>query len=93
MDKARKMELLRRSLGLRHKLKVNESMETPDSHEGIAASLITKWEIEDELRAIEEILAEARQENTSIKRQQIDGQTDSNDKLEKSAKKRMAKGV
>jgi hypothetical protein len=93
MDKARKMELLRRSLGLRHKLKVLESGKMPETHEDIAVSLIAKWELEDELRAIEEILADARQTNTATKRKQIEGQTDSSDKLESAAKKRKAKGV
>lgn len=93
MDKVRKMELLRRSLGIRHKLKVLESGKMPDTHEEIAESLMSKWELEDELRAIEEILADARQANTAAKRKQIEGQTDSSEKLENAAKKRKAKGV
>jgi HD-like signal output (HDOD) protein len=71
MDKLRKLELIQRSLGLRHKLKVHESMKPPDTHEDIALMLLTKWEYEDELRAIEELLAEARQKNTASKRSLI----------------------
>ncbi len=68
MDKARKLELLRRSLGIRHKLRVHESVKAADNHEEIAMSLLAKWELEDELRAIEEMLAESRHENTADKR-------------------------
>jgi hypothetical protein len=93
MDKARKMELLRRSLGIRHKLKVHESMKQPETHEEIASMLLSKWELEDELRALEEILADARQENTLAKRKAIESQIDSEEKLDQSAKKRKAKGV
>lgn len=71
LDKMRKLELIQRSLGLRHKLKVHESMKQPDNHEDIAIMLSTKWEFEDELRAIEEILAEERQSNVTHKRSQI----------------------
>ena len=71
MDKLTKLELIQRSLGLRHKLKVHESMKQPETHEDIAIMLITKWEFEDELRAIEEILAEGRAQNASVKKQQI----------------------
>ena len=72
MDKVRKLELIQRSLGLRHKLKVHESMKSLESHEEIALMLITKWEFEDELRAIEELLADSRTKNTASKRAQID---------------------
>jgi HD-like signal output (HDOD) protein len=68
MDKLRKLELIQRSLGLRHKLKVHESMKAPDTHEDIAIMLLTKWEYEDELHAIEEMLTESRQKNTAKKR-------------------------
>ena len=68
MDKVKKLEMIQRSLGLRHKLKVHESMKAPDSHEEIAISLISKWEFEDELRAIEELLAEDRAKNVASKR-------------------------
>jgi HD-like signal output (HDOD) protein len=93
MDKAKKMELLRRSLGIRHKLKVHESTKQPETHEEIATMLLSKWELEDELRAIEEILADARQENTAAKRKSIEEHIDSEEKMDQSAKKRKAKGV
>lgn len=46
-------------------------MRQPDTHEEIAIMLIAKWEYEDEIRAIEEILAETRQSNVNAKRQLI----------------------
>ncbi len=60
MERFQKLELIQRSLGIRHKLKVHESMKAPDTHEDLAILLLSKWELEDELRAIEEILAESR---------------------------------
>ncbi|HLE00927.1 MAG TPA: hypothetical protein VJB59_11740 [Bdellovibrionota bacterium] len=46
-------------------------MKSPDTHEEMALMLLTKWEFEDELRAIEELLAEARHENVRHKRDVI----------------------
>jgi len=63
MDKVKTAELLQRSLGLRHKIRVHESIEKPDTHEDLAIHLLAKWELEDELRAIEELMADIRQEN------------------------------
>ncbi len=71
MDKNTKLELIQRALGLRHKLKVHESMKQPETHEEIAVMMLAKWEYEDELRAIEDLLNEARASNASHKRQQI----------------------
>lgn len=68
MDKERKIELIERSLGLQHKIKVHDSMRPPESHEEIAKYNVAKWELEDELKAIEIILAEARAENVELKR-------------------------
>jgi hypothetical protein len=68
MERDRKFELIQRSLGLRHKLKVHESMKQPDTHEDLAVMLMAKWELEDELRAIEEILADTRIDNVRKKR-------------------------
>ena len=68
MDRLKKLELIKRSLGLRHKLKVHDSMKQPETHEEMAVSLISRWELEDELRAIEEILAEDRLGNVRKKR-------------------------
>lgn len=69
MDRLKKLELIKRSLGLRHKLKVHDSMKQPETHEEMAISLIAKWELEDELRAIEELLAEERLGNVKKKRE------------------------
>ena len=71
LERVEKLELIRRSLGLRHKLKVHESLKAPDSHEELALMMLAKWELEDELRAIEEILASDRAQNVSAKRAQI----------------------
>lgn len=68
MEKLKKLELIKRSLGLRHKLKVHESIKTPDTHEDLAIHLNARWELEDELKAIEEILGEERQKNVEAKR-------------------------
>jgi hypothetical protein len=72
MDRLMKLELIQRTLGIRHKLKVHESMKTPDTHEDLAVMLMAKWELEDELRAIEEILAGERQRNVLSKRTRIE---------------------
>lgn len=68
MDKYRKLELIQRSLGIRHKLRVHESMKAPDTHEDLALMLLSKWELEDELRAIEELLADIRLMNVANKK-------------------------
>lgn len=72
MEKERKLELIQRSLGIRHKMKVHESMKLPDSHEEVAVMMLAKWELEDELHAIELILAENRHENVDKKRNWIE---------------------
>ena len=74
MDRVIKLELIQRSLGIRHKLKVHESMKTPETHEELAFSLMTRWELEDELRAIEEILSEVRTRSVKAKRKIIEGE-------------------
>lgn len=71
MDREKKLELLQRSLALKHKLRVHDSMPQPDTHEDIAVNTIARWELEDELHAIEDILREARAENMSEKRDLI----------------------
>ncbi len=63
MDKLQRLQIIKRSLGLRHKLKVHDSMKAPETHEDLAVMLISKWELEDELRAIEEVLSEERHRN------------------------------
>ncbi|MEO5969675.1 MAG: hypothetical protein ABIQ95_07080 [Bdellovibrionia bacterium] len=68
MDRFQKLELLQRSLGLKHKLKVHESLKTPDNHEDLSLMLLTKWELEDELQAIEEMLSDSRRAAVTSKR-------------------------
>ena len=71
MERVRKIELIQRSLGIRHKLKVHESMKAPETHEDLAVMLLSKWELEDELRAIEELLGVSRDENVNGKKKLI----------------------
>ena len=52
MDRVSKLALIQRSLGIRHKLKVHESINSPGNHEELSVMLLTKWELEDELRAL-----------------------------------------
>ena len=74
MDRLIKLELIQRSLGIRHKLKVHESMKAPETHEDLAIALMARWELEDELRAIEEILTDARSKSVKEKRKIIEGE-------------------
>lgn len=74
MDRLTKLELIQRSLAIRHKLKVHESMKAPEAHEDLAIALMARWELEDELRAIEEILTDARTLNVKDKRKIIEGE-------------------
>ncbi|MBS1962154.1 MAG: hypothetical protein JST04_08060 [Bdellovibrionales bacterium] len=85
MDKERKLELIQRSLGIRHKLKVHDSMKLPDNHEEISVMMLAKWELEDELHAIEQILAEIRHDNVGVKRNMIEKE---NAPLTKKSKKK-----
>ncbi len=77
MDKVRKQELIQRSLGLRHKIKVHESMKASETHEELSLMMMAKWELEDELRAIEEVLAESRLKNVASKKSRISREDDS----------------
>ena len=72
MDRHRKLELIQRSLGIRHKLKVQDSMKAPDTHEDLALVMLSKWELEDELRAIEEILADTRLANVENRKRNFE---------------------
>ena len=68
MDRVRKLELIQRSLGLRHKLKVHDSLPRPETHDELAVTNLSRWELEDELMAIEELLREARAKNVAEKK-------------------------
>lgn len=72
MTKERRRELVQRSLGIRHKLKVHDSMKQPETHEELSSMLMSKWELEDELHAIEQILADSRHANVIEKRRMIE---------------------
>lgn len=72
LDRARKAELIQRTLGIKHKLKVHESMKNPDNHEDLALNLLARWELEDELLAIEEVLSSLRRGNVDAKRHAIE---------------------
>ena len=86
MDRVRKQQLVERSLGIRHKLKVHESMKQPETHDDLAIFLLAKWELEDELRAIEEILAEARCKNAAAKKKVIEGENGAPGEIKKKKK-------
>lgn len=72
MEKNEILALIERSLGLRHKLKVHESLEPPKTHEDLALMLMAKWEIEDEVKAIEDILQKIRDNRSSEKKKIIE---------------------
>ena len=68
MEREKKLELMQRTLGIKHKLKVFDSMKPPETHEDLAVMMLGRWELEDELHAIEELLNEARAKNIKAKR-------------------------
>lgn len=72
ITRERKIELIQRSLALRHKLKVHESLETPTNHEDLAVMLLAKWELTDELRAVEELINSFRDADVSEKKTMIE---------------------
>ena len=72
MERVKKLELIQRSLGIRHKLKVHESMKAPETHEDLAVMLLAKWELEDELRAIEQLIEDSRAGNVAEKKELIE---------------------
>lgn len=67
MTREEKSELVQRMLGLKHKLKVHDSMKSPETHEELSLSLIARWELEDEIRAIEVLLESERADNVKAK--------------------------
>ncbi len=74
MTREEKLELIQRVLGLRHKLKVLDSMKTPETHDDLSISLLSRWDLEDEIRAIETLLDEDRSANVRAKRSQVEAQ-------------------
>lgn len=71
IDRNKKAQLYERILGLKHKLRVNESGPTPQNHKEMATITITNWELEDEIHAIEEFLGKARTANQKRKLDQL----------------------
>lgn len=71
MNRDEKLLLIQRMLGLQHKLKVHDSVKNLDSHEELAASQLARWELEDEISAIQKVLDGARDENIQLKLKQI----------------------
>ncbi len=65
-------ELLLRQLGLKHKLKVHDSVKPAETHEEMAASQLARWELEDEIHAIEAILSDARKKKILEKRKLVE---------------------
>ena len=71
MTRDEKLELINRILGIKHKLKVHDSMKSPETHEELSVSLLSRWELEDEMRAIEALIEQDRVENVKEKTRQI----------------------
>ena len=74
MTRDEKLDLIQRMLGLRHKLKVLDSMKAAETHEEHSISLLSRWELEDEIKAIELLLEEERHQNVRSKRSQVEAQ-------------------
>ena len=72
MNRDEKLELIERMLGLQHKLKVHDSVKNQNSHEELALSHLARWELEDEISAIEKLLETVRQDNIKLKLKQIE---------------------
>ncbi|MBS1958403.1 MAG: hypothetical protein JST80_02935 [Bdellovibrionales bacterium] len=72
MTREEKMELIQRMLGIKHKLKVHDSMQAPETHEEQSVSLLSRWELEDELKAIEILIDDERVSNIKAKQKQIE---------------------
>ncbi|HRK02783.1 MAG TPA: hypothetical protein PLH57_08970 [Oligoflexia bacterium] len=71
MDREAKLDLMRRALGIKHKLKVHDSMPRAETHEQVAATELARGELEEELAAIDELLFEARAEAIAEKKKEI----------------------
>ena len=72
MTREEKAGLVLRMLGLKHKIKVHDSMKSPETHEELSTSLLSRWELEDELRAIEMLIEQDRHENVKAKQKQLE---------------------
>lgn len=70
-QKNKLLTYVQRSLALKHKIKVHDSMPRADTHEEISVNNVSRWELEDELRAIEELIAESRLKNVLAKKTEI----------------------
>ncbi len=57
--------LVKRALALKHKLKVYDNVPAPEAHEDLATHYLGRWELEDELNAIEAILDQRRKESVA----------------------------
>jgi len=71
MHKETKRDLLLRQLGLKHKLKVFDSVKQPETHEEIAGNWLARWELEDEIAAIDQLLLDARRRSVEERKNQI----------------------
>lgn len=69
LDRSKKQLLIERILGLKHKLKVNESGPTPQNHKDMASITVANWELEDEVAAIEDYLNQVR---VTVKRERYE---------------------
>ena len=74
MTRDEKMELVQRLLGLNHKLKVHDSMKSPETHEELSSSLMARWDLEDEIKAIGILLDTERALNVKEKQKQVEEQ-------------------
>lgn len=63
MSPTMQLQLLKRKLALQHKLKVYDNTPPPSDHEELAFHQVNRWTLEDELKAVEELLEEARRES------------------------------
>ena len=71
MTREEKKALIARMLGLRHKIKVHDSVGNASSHEELAKNSLTRWDLEDEIAAIENLLDCARRDNVELKLKQV----------------------
>lgn len=71
MTREEKLELIQRLLGLKHKLKVHDSMKSPETHDELSMSMLARWDLEDEMKAIESLLEVERNENVKLKLTQV----------------------